>query len=691
MKQTLTLPVKRSARPLRIACGLLLSLSLPNIVQADWPVAVVDTETASTNSSIVIRVLDNDIGEGLRLTSVNTTTKKLGSASMNADGKSVSYQSAANFVGTDSFWYDFKDSQGRTNAAKVTVTVTDYSGWPVAKPDRVAVTSTTTIAIPVLDNDFGKDLKLTKVGSSTEGLGEPKIEENHIRYTPKDGVTGEDSFWYNFKDARGRENSTQVFVDVSQNTKLSSIEFCGSTYTTDGTANNTKVSSQDADANAIEIDLSVEKSPTTDSGNFNVGEYRYFAKNGFPDNKLWVADRETGANAREVAAEEKLYILGSRNGVLYYAYNTFKLGDRPNTHVWIVVARDNNKNTTIGELSVSVVGARINLLDNTTELFFETRAIYDSRFYKHNETSNSITYVTDESAPGFAGYSNYVLESLISHNGFNYPGYAVSNVDKNYSYYVLGKFNRNNTSEEVLGRRGKTVISNDRLLLTTQASTNITSEGTKALPATLYTATKDNKLIELAVCGNSVDGPAVATPDSVSVTSSAAVTITPLSNDTGSGLVLQAPNIWSQLGGNVAMSGSTLSYTPKPGFNGTDRIFYSIRDSQDRGDWSTITITVSGNDGENYSHPVAKPDAVSIVTSSTPFNILPLRNDTGSGLILQAPNAWSQQGGKVSKSGKMLTYTPKSGFTGTDRIFYSIRDSRDNGTWSTITITVTGN
>ena len=182
----------------------------------------------------------------------------------------------------------------------------------------------------------------------------------------------------------------------------------------------------------------------------------------------------------------------------------------------------------------------------------------------------------------------------------------------------------------------------------------------------------------------------VANPDTVSVTSSNQVTINPLSNDTGSNLVLQAPSTWSLKGGQVALANNQLRYTPKPGFNGEDKIWYTIKDSQGRSNWSVIVINVSGNGALVNVPPVANPDTVS-VTSPNQVTISPLANDTGSNLVLQAPNAWSWKGGQVALVNNQLRYTPKPNFNGEDKIWYSVKDSQGRGGWSVIIINVSGN
>ena len=203
-----------------------------------WPTATPDQVTLTSNQRVYLPVLDNDTGQDLVLFDVNTTTVALGSVEMDATKKAVYYQSADGFTGEDSFWYAFEDSYGRTNSAKVSLNVieavappvvpptvppvttepptTDYSAWPSANVDIVSTTINTSITVPVLANDVGLDLALIEVNTSTVAGGSAAIQGDSIVYTPFQNFTGEDSFWYAFTDARGRTNSTQVKISVTE-------------------------------------------------------------------------------------------------------------------------------------------------------------------------------------------------------------------------------------------------------------------------------------------------------------------------------------------------------------------------------------------------------------------------------------------------------------------------------------------
>ncbi|MBK8755310.1 MAG: tandem-95 repeat protein [Candidatus Competibacteraceae bacterium] len=81
--------------------------------------AVDDTATAQTRTPVAIPVLANDVGTGLTITQVSTPAH--GAAMTGADG-AITYTSAPNFTGADTFTYTMTDGIN-TDTATVTVTV----------------------------------------------------------------------------------------------------------------------------------------------------------------------------------------------------------------------------------------------------------------------------------------------------------------------------------------------------------------------------------------------------------------------------------------------------------------------------------------------------------------------------------------------------------------------------------------
>jgi len=222
-------------------CLAAIALSVGAVQSAyssPWPTAVADNITVNAGQRVYIPVLANDLGEGLSLTDVNARTVALGSVQMDSSRKALYYTSKAGFTGNDSFWYSFKDNLGRTNATQVflkvisfgsntntntntntnnsnTTSRDNFSGWPKAFVDNVTTTKNTAVNIAVLANDIGDRLSLTKVNDWTVSGGRASIQGDRVLYRPKTNYTGQDSFWYNFVDARGRKNSSQVKISVT--------------------------------------------------------------------------------------------------------------------------------------------------------------------------------------------------------------------------------------------------------------------------------------------------------------------------------------------------------------------------------------------------------------------------------------------------------------------------------------------
>ncbi len=174
-----------------------------------------------------------------------------------------------------------------------------------------------------------------------------------------------------------------------------------------------------------------------------------------------------------------------------------------------------------------------------------------------------------------------------------------------------------------------------------------------------------------------------ANPDNVVATSELKTSFYPLVNDIGNDKKLNTPNAWSQQGGEVRLINTNqITYRSKAGFSGTDKIFYVMRDSQGRTDSSEINITV------NPVRAKANPDDM-FATTGVKKSLYPLANDEGTGKSLLTPNYWTQQGGTVSPIGNyQFDYQSKAGFAGTDRIFYTMKDSQGRFSNSVINISV---
>ena len=179
----------------------------------------------------------------------------------------------------------------------------------------------------------------------------------------------------------------------------------------------------------------------------------------------------------------------------------------------------------------------------------------------------------------------------------------------------------------------------------------------------------------------------VAIVDNVSATANTSKSINVLANDTGTGLTISDFNQYSQNGGTVTQSGNALIYKSSATFNGEDSFWYVITDDTGRTNSAKVTVNVSG--GVNNPYPTGTPDTATANSGST-ITIDVLANDIGNGLVLVEPNAWSLKAGRVSLANNKLTYTPKSDYSGEDKIWYTFKDIENRQSWSVVSINVIG-
>jgi large repetitive protein len=130
---------------------------------------------------------------------------------------------------------------------------------------------------------------------------------------------------------------------------------------------------------------------------------------------------------------------------------------------------------------------------------------------------------------------------------------------------------------------------------------------------------------------------------------------------------------------SVNTTTGSVTYTPNPGFSGMDEFMYTVSDNfGETSNAATVTIQVTP---PIYTPPVANND-ITTTTGNTLVVINVLANDTdpnpggilnpASVFVMSAPSNGSTT---LNTTTGAITYTPKSGFTGTDQFKYTVSDN----------------
>ena len=177
-------------------------------------------------------------------------------------------------------------------------------------------------------------------------------------------------------------------------------------------------------------------------------------------------------------------------------------------------------------------------------------------------------------------------------------------------------------------------------------------------------------------------GPVAANDSATTAENTPSQPIAVLANDTGSYALTVTGATNGAHGTTVVNSGTTVTYTPAANYTGSDSFTYSISDGHGGTASATVAMTVN-------APPVANPDNATTVVN-TPVTTTVLANDTSPesyGLtVTSATNG--AHGTTVVNSGTTVTYTPTSGYTGTDSYTYTISDGHGGTATATVSVTI---
>ncbi len=178
-----------------------------------------------------------------------------------------------------------------------------------------------------------------------------------------------------------------------------------------------------------------------------------------------------------------------------------------------------------------------------------------------------------------------------------------------------------------------------------------------------------------------------AVPDNATTTFGQRVTINVLANDSDpDGNALTIASFTQPAAGSVSINGTTLVFTPAPGFSGTARFTYTIDDGHGGTSSAAVTVFVAAQPNRP---PVAANDTAT-TAFATPVTIAVLANDSdpdGNPLSISAVTAPAH--GTATISGTSIVYTPAVGYSGVDAFNYTISDGRGGSATASVTVTIT--
>jgi YD repeat-containing protein len=132
-------------------------------------------------------------------------------------GNLIEYQPTVSYVGTDSFTYTISDGRSATDVATVNLTLGNSA--PVAAADSLSVSRSASVTFDPRLNDRdpnGDAITVSSVAAATKGVATLNSDQT-VTYKANASATGVDTFTYLLTDARGATANGQITVSISPN------------------------------------------------------------------------------------------------------------------------------------------------------------------------------------------------------------------------------------------------------------------------------------------------------------------------------------------------------------------------------------------------------------------------------------------------------------------------------------------
>ena len=659
---------------------------------------------------------------GLSLTAQLASGPSHGMLTLNPDG-SFSYTPTVNYVGTDSFTYTVTDGVATSTAAKVTLTVNYVPPAPpvvLAKSYALNENLPLSIAAPGLlagaTSQNGDFITAALVGAAQHGTVTVNADGS-FTYAPAANYVGSDSFTYEALDGTVASNVATVTLSVNAVTQAPTATGASWNLTENG---------------QLTVTTAPRQTVTTINQAFN--SLVFDPANGllYGDNSTSIVaiNPSTGAlgTAVPISGTPGRMVISSNGQYIYAVVDSGGAVQRFNTvtqQADLFFALPSGIDVgTISAIpgqpqSVLISGYFPGFSPPTAATVVYQNGVALPDQVGHNQLGLGGPTQTFVSPDGTTAYG---YDSSDTSFGFNIMAISSSGVQQTGTASPLSGFNVGGLSESggmIFDSLGQVVsLATDKQVATFSGGGDYTldngsgklfstvSSGTGTQTIYVYNLTSLQQISSFALSNipngtssahnltrfgtsgvaflNGLGQPVLVTSDLISGDPYRGV----LANDTDpNGLPITAQLVSSVQHGSLTLhSDGTFSYTPTPGFAGTDSFTYVANNGTLNSNLATVTLSVVGP-------PVANPVSYGVnenTSASYPAALGVLAADTDpNGLSLTAQLATGPSHGTLTLNPDgSFSYTPTTNYVGIDSFTYTATDGIATSAAAKVTLNV---
>jgi hypothetical protein len=575
----------------------------------DDPTAMDDTAGTVEDTAVTVDVLANDTDPELDPLTVDSVTQGANGSVVN-NGTNVTYDPDPDWNGTDTFTYTAADGNGGFATATATITVTPVNDDPVAVDDTKAMSEDSSHVIPVLGNDSDPDGHPLTVSGVIDGTnGSVTNNGTDVTYTPNLDWSGTDTFMYTVSDGNGGSASASVTVTVTpvnddpqgQTDATSTPE--DTPITIDVLANDTDVDSvvltiaevADGAHGTVTTDgLAVTYTPDNDWNGTDTFTYRVT-----DDLGGW---SETGVTVTVTPVND--------NPVAVDDMSTTPR-DTP-VYIWVL---DNDTDVDPDMLSVSAFtnGAHGIVVNNSIKVTYSPASEWTG--------TDTFTYTVSD---GNGGFSTAIVTVTVA-AGPNRPPVAnddTKTTDEDAAVTIPILANDSDPDGDAVTVSAVNQGAHGSVTKTATSITYAPAKDWSGIDSFSYSITDGRGGVATAavvVTVRPVNDAPNARDDAVSTPGATTINIPVLANDVdpdGDSLTLAAVSQGAH--GVTTINGTTVGYSPSPGWVGTDSFAYTIADGHGGSDSARVTVTV----GQVNRPPVITVTGSTSVAEDAPLHLV---------------------------------------------------------------------
>jgi gliding motility-associated-like protein len=679
------------------------------------PIANTDDTTTYNNQPVTIAVLNDDTDpdtDPIHTSSV-VTAPTHGTAVLNSNG-TITYTPTNGYTGLDSFVYEIKDTSAYlphvlSSQAWVYVNVisNNLNHPPLAVNDTTSTPEATPVVITVLNNDSDPDgnntIHVTNISQPVNGTA--VLNPNGtVTYTPNAGFYGTDVFTYTICDNGIPVMCSQANVYINV-TPVNNPPVANTDVVTTSVNTTVKVTVQSNDNDPDNNPLITKAVVTTPAHGTTVinpnGTIDYTPSANYTglDSFTYRVCDSTIVAPHPLCATAKVYVTvtGTVCAVI------------PNANYDVATTNANQM------VSVSVITNDIpstGTIQNVSSPMHGT-AVINGNVIEYTPSANysgndQFIYTLGANASCF---DTAMVMITVQPSIVNHPPVANNDNVKtamNNSVVVSVQLN----DKDVDGNALTTSLPSG--LTTPNHGTVNVNPNTKDVTYLPYPGFTGTDSFQYVICDNGIpslcdtamvyviidptkaNNPPVANNDDTTTTNNQSVTIHVLNNDTDpdSDPIHTAGVTTAATHGSVVQVGNNFVYTPNSNYVGMDSFQYVINDTSVYAPHvlsSTAWVHILVTNYNKNNPPVAVNDTTTTL-QDTPVAITVMNNDSDpDGDVITVTQFTQANNGSVTNVGGVLTYTPNTGFVGTDVFTYTICDNGTPSLCDIATVYVTVN